>query len=1446
MIVPVVPSARGFITDLKKQVLGGAYKLGQDIGRDMQRGIQDSLKGVYEPLREETRKQQQRAPRDGEEVAGAFARGFQARLRSAFQSLPKAEVDADTTAADAALAGLRTRMQELSSKTVGVDLDAGAALAEVAAIQRELEALDGKNVSADVRVDIASALAELRALQAAVSDLDAKTARPRIDVDVSGALASIGLVAAAIASLAAIPVGASLGAGLLALSGPLAAAGAGFGAFGAVATSTVGRINEALQQQEQATESAAKATKSAAGVAAEAASNSLQLVLAEQRITDAKKTARQAEADLTQARIDAKRAIEDLARSVKDAALAEEDAALSVEEARKRLAEVRADPKADELERKRAELNYRQSVQRLEDQRTRTKRLKEDQAAADKAGIEGSKQVTAAKDRLAAANRQVSQAEAQLRVLRLQQAAAAAKEAQATSGLVTKMAALSPAAKAAAKQIKAFKDAYLAWQEKLEPAVLPVITGGLKFMRAMFKPLTPLIQGTAGALVSLEKTATKALGGKFWTDFFDQLSKEAPGAITGLGKSMMNVGTGIAGIIKAFLPFSKDVVGGIEKGTAAFAKWGKGLGASEEFKAFIAYARENLPKVGTVIQNVATIFGKLFSGFSGDGANVLDVLVDITTYIAGLDPETLRAFALAALGVATAFAAWRGITTVVDGVKKSIETTKSIINGAKTVWGGLGDAASKAKDVVKRAAGGIASAAKTAGTGASKAGSAVWTGIQTAASKAASVARTSATTIANAARTAGAATAKGASAAWSGIQVAASRAGAAAKTAGTAIVTAGRAAATAAVGLGRVAFQYAAIAVQAGVAAARQIAAAAASAIVRAATVAWTAVQWLLNAALNANPIGLIVIAITALVAALIYAWNNSETFRTVVTSVWEAIKTAISAAWTNVIQPALQAIWTFITTVLMPVFTALWNNVIKPAWDGISAAIRSAWTGVIQPALQALWNFITVTLAPKILWLWNTIIKPTWDFISSAIKAAWTNVIQPALQALWNFLTNTLGPKILWFHTNVVQPVFNKVGEIIKGAWDKVIKPVFDTLVKVVTEDIPKGFQTGVEAISKAWQGIQDAAKKPVEFIINTVYNKGIVTVWNAVADILGLKDKRLQPISAFAKGGIYPGYTPGKDVGFAAVSGGEAIMRPEWTRAVGEKYVHGANAAARSGGVGGVARFLGVAGDPGFAGAFAGGGIIGDIRDMLAGGLKAGAEAFLNPLLDQAGKAMGGSRWGEMLVEAPKQMIGNVIKWIGDNDTGSGDGGKAVAFARAQLGKPYQWGATGPNTFDCSGLVMRAWQSAGVGDIPRTTYGQIPWVKPVKKPQPGDLGFPHDGHVWMYSGNNKIIEAPYTGAHVREVAARSAMLIGRPPSLFDSGGFLPMGTSVVHNGTGRPEPVLTDRQWQAIAEAPTRGGDGGPLVNIEHMPVTPEQSPYAIADDLSYILGSRARLRR
>ncbi|MGW5333742.1 NlpC/P60 family protein [Streptomyces bauhiniae] len=94
------------------------------------------------------------------------------------------------------------------------------------------------------------------------------------------------------------------------------------------------------------------------------------------------------------------------------------------------------------------------------------------------------------------------------------------------------------------------------------------------------------------------------------------------------------------------------------------------------------------------------------------------------------------------------------------------------------------------------------------------------------------------------------------------------------------------------------------------------------------------------------------------------------------------------------------------------------------------------------------------------------------------------------------------------------------------------------------------------------------------------------------------------------------------------------------------------------------------------------------------------------------------------------------------------------AVAYAYRKLGSPYVWGATGPDAFDCSGLIQAAYRSAGIS-LPRTTYAQINAGRRVSRSQlqPGDLVFFYSGvsHVGIYVGNGRMIHAPNPSAPVR-----------------------------------------------------------------------------------------------
>lgn len=122
---------------------------------------------------------------------------------------------------------------------------------------------------------------------------------------------------------------------------------------------------------------------------------------------------------------------------------------------------------------------------------------------------------------------------------------------------------------------------------------------------------------------------------------------------------------------------------------------------------------------------------------------------------------------------------------------------------------------------------------------------------------------------------------------------------------------------------------------------------------------------------------------------------------------------------------------------------------------------------------------------------------------------------------------------------------------------------------------------------------------------------------------------------------------------------------------------------------------------------------------------------------------------------------------------DPAPADGARAaIAYARAQIGEPYRWGAAGPGSWDCSGLTSRAW-AAGGRSLPHYSVAQYDVSTPVaaSRLRPGDLVFWGDGadpssiyHVALYAGNGRIIHAPRTGRPVTE----ESMYYWRAPDLY------------------------------------------------------------------------------
>ena len=135
------------------------------------------------------------------------------------------------------------------------------------------------------------------------------------------------------------------------------------------------------------------------------------------------------------------------------------------------------------------------------------------------------------------------------------------------------------------------------------------------------------------------------------------------------------------------------------------------------------------------------------------------------------------------------------------------------------------------------------------------------------------------------------------------------------------------------------------------------------------------------------------------------------------------------------------------------------------------------------------------------------------------------------------------------------------------------------------------------------------------------------------------------------------------------------------------------------------------------------------------------------------------------EAAAEVPDPSTGGGPPAVGGTPAANPRAQIAVDAALSQVGKPYQWGAAGPNSYDCSGLTMWAWAQAGVS-LPHNSGMQYSATPRVAQSdwQPGDLLFYGSPihHVAMYIGGGRVVEAPYSGQTVRVASAYRSDLVG------------------------------------------------------------------------------------
>lgn len=577
-----------------------------------------------------------------------------------------------------------------------------------------------------------------------------------------------------------------------------------------------------------------------------------------------------------------------------------------------------------------------------------------------------------------------------------------------------------------------------------------------------------------------------------------------------------------------------------------------------------------------------------------------------------------------------------------------------------------------------------------------------------------------------------------------------------------------------------------------------------------AATKLGAAAQLAFNLVMNANPIMLIVTAIGALVAGLVYFFTQTElgkeiwaNFTQFLGEAWTNISGFFTEAWENVIQPVFQKIGEIATwlweNILSPVFTAI-GGVVKWLADGfklqfdlivnafrfIGAAANLVWVNILQPVFNAFANIVA--------WAWNTFISPIFKAIGDALKI--------------------LGDAFNWLWVNIIEPVWSGIQSAISTAWNWIDKHVF-TPFKTGIGYIGTAFENVAKAIGTAWDGIKKAAAVPINFVLDTVWNNGLRSFWNDMVGTLGLDDMKLPraKLVKFASGGVLPGYTPGRDVhmfssptgGQLALSGGEAIMRPEFTRAVGGPAgVARLNMMARNG------QAFADGGVWGNIGSFAG-----DVWDNIKGAASVAWDFITDPIgsidkhivkgiIDPLVAQVGGGVIGKAVGSLPGQLMGG-LGGLFESAVPKGSGTKGMGWeAMWQVVQNAIPGVRKTSDYRPGSRTVNGGKSYhGSGRAIDLVPASMSTFNEVARlfPNASEL-------IYTPAGGRQLLNGkPYNGwsAAVRKQHYNHVHLAmangGVVPKLYDQGGWLPSGGMAI-NKTGKPEAVLTPAESRGLRE--------------------------------------------